>query len=181
MKKKHKTDWSKEELTQLYWTDGKTLQQIGDFFNCSRERIKQVMEQYSIPRRNRWASQEERPHTPHFTSLKDYLLRGKDSTATMRKFMPNNLACNECGNTKHINIHHIVYPARGEKDIQILCTSCHFIKHRTGISYIQQIDIYNAYSSGVTTIALTEEYHCSPSLIYKIVAKIKNGCPTLKR
>jgi len=179
--KKQKTDWSKEELKCLYWDEGKTLQQIGDLFGVTRERIKQVMEQYSIPRRDKWASQDERPHTPPFQNLEDYLARGKDCIPTMRRFMPANLVCSECGSKKHIHIHHIQYPARALEDIQILCNSCHFIKHRSGINYIQQIDIYNAYSSGVTTIKLSEQYNCSRILIYKIIAKIKNGYHSLKR
>ena len=171
---KHRA-WDKEELTRLYWTDGKTLQQIANLFGCSRECIKQVMERHSIPRRDRWRSQEQRPHKLPFKNLSDYLARGKDCIPTMRKFLPNNLVCAECGSRKHIHVHHIKYPAREEKDIQILCKSCHFIKHRLNINYVQQIDIYNSYVSGVSTLQLSQQYHCSRITIYKIISKIKNG------
>lgn len=173
--KKQKKDWDKEELTQLYWAEGKTLQEIGNLFSVTRERVKQVMERLSIPRRNSWASQDERPHTPPFQSLEDYLLRGKDHPSTMRRFLPSNLVCSECQSNRHIHIHHIKYPARELADIQILCKSCHFMKHRLGISYIQQIDIYNSYISGIPTNQLSQQYHCSRVNIYKIISKIKNG------
>jgi DNA-binding CsgD family transcriptional regulator len=173
MKKKHKKDWSKDELIQLYTIEGKTLQQIGDLYGVTRERVKQVMERYSIPRRDRFSCQKDAPHRLPFKNLSDYLARGKDHRQTMRKFLPEILLCAECQSDKNIHIHHIIYPARGLKDIQLLCKSCHFIKHRNGISYIHQIDIYNSYVSGVTTMQLSEEYDCARVTIYKIIAKIK--------
>ena len=173
--KKQKADWDKEELTRLYWTENKTLQQIGDLYGVARERVKQVMERYSIPRRRLWARQQRRPHTPHFKSLSDYLARGKDNRITIHRFLPKNIACAECGSKKHLHIHHKIYPAREEKDIQILCSSCHHIKHKLGITYVQQIDIYNAYVSGIPTNQLSKQYNCSRDNIYKIISKIKKG------
>lgn len=173
--KKQKADWNKEELNRLYWAEDKSLQQIGDLFGVTRERIKQVMERFSIPRKKGWAHQKHRPHRIPFKNLEDYLARGKDNTETMRKFLPANIACAECGRKIHLHIHHINYPARVENDIQILCKSCHFIKHRLGINYVQQIDIYKSYVSGVSTLQLSQQYHCSRPLIYKIISKIKNG------
>ncbi|MBA7579045.1 hypothetical protein ES708_20911 [subsurface metagenome] len=173
--KKQKADWDKEELTHLYWAEDKTLQQIGNLFGVTRERVKQVMERFSIPRKKTWARQQHRPHTPHFTSLSDYLARGKDSNITMRRFLPKNISCAECGSREHFHIHHINYPARFLSDIQILCPACHRLKHKYGLTYVQQIDIYKSYTSGVPTKQLSEQYHCSRINIYKIISKIKNG------
>lgn len=167
--------WNKEELNRLYWSEDKSLQQIGDLFGVTRERVRQVMERYSIPRKKRVASQEHRPHKLPFKNLYDYLARGKDNRDTLRKFMPKKMACSECGSRKHIKIHHINYPARALNDIQLLCSSCHQIKHRQGISYVQQIDIYMSYVSGIPTNQLSKQYHCSRANIYKIIAKIKTG------
>lgn len=170
-----KIAWDKEELIRLYFTEDKSLQQIGDLFGVTRERVKQVMERYSIPRKKSWARQQHRPHTPHFKSLSDYLARGKDNRDTMHKFLPENIACAECGSSIHPHIHHINYPARAENDIQILCSSCHHIKHNQGINYVQQIDIYSSYVSGVPTNQLSKQYNCSRDTIYKIISKIKHG------
>ncbi len=181
MRRKHrnlKTDWNKEELTRLYWEENKSLQQIGNLFGVTRERVKQVMARLNIPRRKRWACQKPQAHTPHFTSLADYLARGKDNRGTLHRFLPENISCSECKNRIHLHIHHIKYPAREEKDIQILCSSCHQIKHKLGINYIQQIDIYNSHISGVSANELSKQYNCSRITIYKIIAKIKNGWQT---
>ena len=170
-----KVNWNKEELTRLYWTENKSLQQIGDLFGVTRERVNQIMERYSIPRRNYTERQRSRPHKPRFKSLNDYLLNGKGYTRRIHKFLPENIICAECQSKEHIHIHHIRYPAKEVNDIQILCHSCHSIKHRKGITYIQQIDIYIAYISGIPVKQLSEQYHCSRSAIHKIIAKIKNG------
>ena len=42
-----------EELARLYHSDQQTLQQIGDMFGISRERVRQVMEKRGIKRVNR--------------------------------------------------------------------------------------------------------------------------------
>jgi len=173
--KKQKPDWNKEELDHLYWDEGMTLQKIGDLFGVTRERVRQKMRFFSIPSRERRACQFEHPHRRPYANLEDYLARGADRSSVIHRFLPTNIACSECGSKKHIHVHHVIYLARELKDIQILCKSCHFMKHRTGISYIQQIDIYNAYSSGITTLHLSEKYRCSRINIYKIITKIRNS------
>ena len=62
---KQKTEWNKGELTHLYWDEDKTLQEIGDLFGVTRERVKQVMERFSIPRKKSWAHQRHRHHGRH--------------------------------------------------------------------------------------------------------------------
>jgi intein/homing endonuclease len=42
---------SREELKELYWHQDKTLQEIGDSFGVSRERVRQVMERYGVKRK----------------------------------------------------------------------------------------------------------------------------------
>ena len=175
--------WDKEELERLYWTDGKSLQEIGVLFGVTRERVNQIMKRFLIPRRDLASRQKNRPHqsNPHFKGLADYLERGKDYTETMRKYLPANISCGECGSRVNIEVHHIKYPAYARNDIQILCKSCHCTKHRKGIGYVQQIDIYNAFSSGISVKQLCDKYHITPRLVYKITAKIKNGYSSLIR
>ena len=43
----------RESLIQLYYGEDQTLQQIGDKYGVTRERIRQRMEQESLPRDNK--------------------------------------------------------------------------------------------------------------------------------
>jgi len=179
MYKKQKTDWSREELNRLYWVEGQSLQQIGDLYGVTKERIKQVMEQFLIPRRKKWGN-HHRPHPLRFKNLSDYLLHGNYNTPTIRKFLPKNLACSECGSRRYLHMHHIIYPAKVWDDIQLLCASCHKMKHIGRMTLIKQIDLYNDYCSGICGRTLAIKYDISKASVYNVIKKIKNGSHTLR-
>jgi len=40
----------RKELARMYYDENMTLQQIGDVFGVTRERVRQVMENYNLPR-----------------------------------------------------------------------------------------------------------------------------------
>ena len=41
---------TKKKISNLYYKQGKTLQEIGDFYGLSRQRIAQLMEGWGLPR-----------------------------------------------------------------------------------------------------------------------------------
>lgn len=170
--------WKKAELAQLYNSGEKSLRDIAEIYNVSYERIRQVMEEFNIARNRK------RKHKYSFfryKSLEDYLANhqqcGKWDTCqyTIKKYLPSNIFCSECGTTKSLIVHHIQYPARRIEDIQILCRSCHRIKHINGMTLAKQIELYDAYNSGVKRRKLTQRYNVSYSTVDKILHKIKNN------
>ena len=176
-------NWSRGKLDILYNKDKKTLQEIGDLYGVSRERIRQVMEEFGLARGSNRSTSERRRDKRVYRTLEEFLGRPDDrQTLTTPAFykLIRNLHCSECGRAKNIHIHHIIYPAIKLEDIQILCASCHYAKHRRGITYMKQIDIYNQYMAGETTIELAGKYQVNPNLIYAILRKIRNGNASLK-
>lgn len=172
--------WNRQKLNNLYNIQGKTLQQIGDIFNVSRERVRQVMNQFNISRTR---------HRHHlvpvrYKELNDYLAnpnkhRAGEDYLILRRLLPN-LACSECGSKKNIHFHHINYPATSQEDIQILCASCHKIKHMKGMTLTKQIDLYIKYRSGIPVPALANEYNISKPCVYMLIKKIRNSQHTYR-
>lgn len=170
--------WNKEELTELYCKKGMTLAEIGKVKGVTRERVRQCMELYKIPR------DKHRPHTivhPRYKSLEDYLYKStaKNPSNFFRKYK-DLFKCAECGSTQHLHFHHIIYPAKSLEDIQPLCCSCHVIKHRGKVSLVQQVDLYLKYQAGATASQLSKEYNISIACCYVIVRKLKNGWHTTR-
>ncbi len=174
--------WNRLELEQLYIKEGKTLAEIGALKGgVSRERIRQVMESLGIPRCHNQSLHPRKKPPPRFNDLTDYLNRGKDCRSTLRLYLPKQVCCTDCGNkNKPLEIHHLHYPASCQNDIQLVCRSCHTIKHRKGITYQKQLDIVFRYEHGAKARALAVEYHVSMGLIDKIVAKLRNNLTTLR-
>lgn len=172
--------WDKEELTELYYTQGKTLEEIGIEKGVTRERVRQCMEHYNIPRRPKKGG--SRKSHPYFRSLEDYLSRSKGSSSGYIKiFFPDNLYCSECGSSKHIHIHHIIYPAKAINDLQILCSSCHKLKHNNKMTLIRQHDLFNDYKTGNYTYkSLALKYNIHLSLVSVIIRKLRNNWHTLR-
>ena len=44
------TIMTKQQLIEMYYEQEMTLQAIGDYFHVTRERVRQVMEKYNLPR-----------------------------------------------------------------------------------------------------------------------------------
>ena len=167
-------------LSSLYYTDGKTLQEIGDLYSISRERVRQLMERWSLPR-----VKTRKRHTTHpkYKNLEEYfnsVVDGKkERTGLLLKFIEKT-RCSECGFGKTLHIHHIRYPATSINDIQILCSSCHMIKHKKGMTYKKQLLLYELHIKGVTYKELAEQFNISFALVGVIIHKIKNGYHTLR-
>ena len=150
-------DWNKEILTRLYWEDGKTLEDIGTIYGVTHQRIAEVMDKFEIPRsRNRTKKSSIVPMELKYKNvdelLKNYPYNRNNGyiAEIILKILPV-VYCAECRidvsklpKIKHrrFHVHHIIYPATSMKDIQILCASCHIIKHRKGITLEKQLDIY---------------------------------------
>ena len=172
--------WNKEELRTLY--EKYTLEEIGLQKGVTRERVRQVMERFGIPRNTLSTRRPSKTYKPRYiyTNLHAFLSQGKkhngqrETTKVLRRFI-STTRCSECGKqSKKINIHHINYPALAREDLQVLCYSCHQIKHRTGINYEQQLLIYEYYKQGVSTIRLAQRFQTCRTTIYTILHKIKD-------
>lgn len=178
-------------MTKLYQDEGKTLQDIGDLFGVSRERVRQVMARFGIPRssfrthKNRY--QSERCDGLQFQTLDEYLQYNAThskvlTTRTVRKYLPDRIQCAEChlmAENKGLNVHHIVYPATTTSDIQILCNSCHKIRHNGKMTFAKQISIHRRYCLGEPARALAASYAVSLTTIYMVIRKIGNNNPSL--
>lgn len=168
---------NKEELARLYYTEGKTLQEIGKIYDLSRERIRQIMESYNLPRDTKKGNilGLGGPKTK-FDSLDDYFSHvkkgGKESRWTLLKFFrPLKKGCEDCGSTINLHIHHLVYPGTLSAHIQILCASCHHSKHRKGTDIERQLEICRKYVVGKTGLQLAKEYNLHKNRIYQILRK----------
>lgn len=167
--------WDKNKLYQLYIVEGKTLQEIGDAFGVTRERVRQKMESFGIERGYHKSPKWFRKRA--YQSLEEYLEnaqnRNGDNSYILRRFISAGV-CSECGRTDaKFHLHHIIYPISSINDIQILCPSCHAIKHRNGVTYASQIDLYNLYLMGIATKELAKKYKIKRITVYKIIEKIR--------
>jgi len=175
-------NWDSDLLQNQYKT--MTLQDIGDYYGVTRERIRQVMEEFGL-RRNKHRQHTRLP-PPRYNNLKEYLERHRvksrwDSLPLATRFLPKDAICSECGSSVSITFHHIVYPAMSEDDVQILCRSCHKIKHNGKMNYIKQISLYNDFNLGLSYRELQVKYNICLALVHKILYKVRNGNGTLKR
>jgi len=181
--------YRRESLYRLYHIDHKTLQEIGDLYDVTRESIRQVFNKLDIltikKRLETFGTHRKSWNVLRYKTLTDYLnstsAKNGFNTQQLKKYFSElELHCSECGSNQNIHFHHIVYPAQSLQDIQILCASCHRIKHHNKFSLVQQIDLYNEYLDGASGVALAIKYSISQALAYKIIHKLKNGWHTLR-
>lgn len=177
-----KQHWNKETLRNLYYTQGLNLRKIGERYGVTRERIRQVMEYYGIPRiTSRVGGMEHKPYKRRYKSAEDYIRFGKGHPQVIRSYLDTtHLMCAECGSERNIHIHHIVYPAKSLEDIQFLCAVCHCLKHRKMISLARQIDLFNDYKKGMSYKKLMAKYDISKATVSIVLTKIKNGWHTYR-
>lgn len=168
---------NKKQLEQLYYKEGKTLQQIGNIYGVTRERVRQIMERFGLPRyksyRNFVGGSKSRFKTidEYFRYIKS---GGEESHNILSKFMvPLKKRCEYCNSIKNLQIHHVKYPAESLDDIKILCCPCHIAEHKKGIGINSQIEIGNKYINGKNGVELANEYNVSRGLIYCILRKRK--------
>lgn len=168
---------NKKELHLLYYIQGKTLQEIGNIYNLSRERIRQIMVSFNLKcRKSGTPFGVSKPRKSSFTSLEDYFdyvkLTGQESRPILIKFLsPFMKRCADCHSTENLHLHHLKYPALSLLDLQVLCASCHLAKHRKGLIYKTQIEICDKYSKGETGTSLAFYYTVTPQTIYNILNK----------
>ncbi|KKL98004.1 hypothetical protein LCGC14_1828790 [marine sediment metagenome] len=169
----------KSRLMDLYYNHGKTLQDIGDEYGITRERVRQLMSKYDLPRLKR---PQRHPRGFLYKTLDEYCAafskRARDNK-TMTRFL-NYVECAECGRSKFLDVHHINYPTMSEDDIQILCKSCHKLKHNDGMTYEKQLLLFAMYKDGVPQKEIMAEFGISQSLVTLIIRKIKKGYKTLR-
>ena len=162
---------SKDELIALYYQEEKTLQEIGNLRGISRERVRQIMEKFYLPRNKKRAGKVK------FQTIEQYLQYIKESgrkeyRGTLVKLVVSDQSfCKECGATANLHVHHLRYPAQSKEDLEILCCSCHCVKHRKGNGVQIQLEICKKYLQGKTGLQLAKEYNISSGPIYNILHK----------
>jgi len=162
------------QLFQLYYEEQMTLQQIGDRFRLTRERIRQIMERLGMPRCK--SHLNAKGGEPKFKTIDEYFKHikngGQESLSILRRFIaPLKKHCKECGSVRRLSMHHRKYPALSLNDIEIFCNSCHMAGHNKGITINIQREIIKKYVNGQETVELAEEYKLSRGLIYRILSK----------
>ncbi len=172
--------WHRETLGRLYNVEGRTLQEIGDMYGVTREYIRQVMTKFNLPRDTRRSGHNAGQPYKSFQEYLDGAPLRKADSVTLQRFY-NKLFCAECGKPRYLQLHHINYPVMKEEDIQILCKSCHKIKHLGKMPYWKQLDLCRKYEAGQSVKTLAEEYDICDATVYKIIHKIKNGLSAQKR
>lgn len=178
---KHK--WDKGNLRELYFEQGKTLQEIGELYGVTKERVCQVMDSYSMPRiRSRATTFGHREYRPRYASLEDYIGGTYEARTDMiRKYLDiDTIRCSECGSSRNIHLHHITYPAKSIEDIQPLCAVCHKLKHIKGMTLIRQMDLFYDYKKGLSYTTLATQYNISKASVNAILRKIRNGWHTTR-
>jgi len=189
-------DWNKEILTKLYWEDSKTLEEIGTIYGVTHQRIAEVMNKLEIPRSRKRTKKSsvirrEIKYKDVDELLKNYPYNRNNGymAGIILKILPV-IHCAECGidisklpKVKHrrFHVHHIIYPATRMKDIQILCASCHKLKHNKKITLEQQLEIYSRHSNGEYYKELAQEYKISVPTVFAIIRKLRNGQHTYRK
>jgi len=173
-----KINWQRDILDNLYNYEGKTLQQIGEIYGVSRERVRQVMKKLDVPyTRKRTIT---RPQLLRYKGLEDYLENHeskKELNETLQRYLEK-LCCSLCDETTNLHIHHIHYPARSPDDLQILCARCHRIIHIHGIDVDTRQKIHDEYAKGESIKALAKHYRVAAVTIYKVIAIVRKGQTT---
>ena len=185
--------WDKEALTKLYHEDKMTLQDIANKFGVTRQRVQQVMWRLRIPRRiaGRGVLHKTKyGNKTRFKSLDEYLLNSAQHNRsrnfdgrTVRKYLPPTLKCAECHHdvpSNEMHIHHIVYPAQSIKDIQVLCRSCHKMRHRGKMTFVKQVSVFGQFMQGASRKELATLYNVTQGTIYSVILKIGNDSPSLR-
>jgi len=165
----------KLQLFELYYEKQMTLQQIGDRFGVTRERIRQIMDRLIMPRYTSYGGSRHRKSK--FKTISEYFKHvknvGKDNYVTLAKFIsPLKKRCKYCNSTKRLHTHHLKYPAESLDDIEMLCCSCHLAEHR-GIRFDNQTEIGDEYLQGKNGVELANQYNVSNGTIYHILRKRK--------
>lgn len=153
----------------MYYAEERTLQEIGDEYGVTRERVRQLMEAYGLPR-----DQRRRGGSLRFLTLGAYfnLIRGglKESAFFLNRLIPKNI-CKECSGTKCLHIHHLRYPAISLDDIQILCAPCHTGKHKKGNGILRQRGMYKDHLAGYSVVEIAKKYNVTTGNIYRFLRK----------
>ncbi len=184
--------WDRDELEKLYYKDKLTLQEIGDKFGITRSRVQQVMRRLKIERRRQRGATHKNSlgRQTRYLTLNDYLKstirnssRHNFASRTVKKYLPEIIPCSECKKliqSHKAHIHHIVYPAVSIDDIQVLCPTCHALKHKGKMTYASQVSVYMEYSSGRPLEYLVSKYNVSYNTIINVIKKIETGCSSLR-
>lgn len=168
---------TKEMLHSFYYEYNMTLQKIGDHNNISRERVRQLMDKYGLPRfKNRTRSVPLKPKFKDLQEYFDYVIKtGKELLPWLRKLI-NVIKCDLCNPDKikvkkNLHRHHIKYPATQRNHILVVCPSCHLALHKKGIIPKTQNEMIKLYNNGMTGKQIAKKYKVNTSLIYYILKK----------
>ena len=178
-----KVNWQRDILDNLYNHEGKTLQQIGEIYGVSRERVRQVMKELDVSYTRKRTRTSPYLNQHRFKDVDDYLKnhRGKSKRESSLQNYLEKLCCSLCGEVTNLHIHHLHYPARSLDDLQILCARCHRIEHVHGIDVNTRQKIHDEYASGESVKSIAKRYKVAAVTIYKVIAIVRKGQTTHRR
>jgi len=169
--------WVKSELEKLYTEEGRTLEEIGEMFGVSKQRVHQVVRGYELHKPPRQHKPRKSLRLRKYNSLDEYFahssIRKKDTSAVLRRLLleERGAKCEVCSTAqKRLHVHHYVYPASKREDVVVLCYACHFSKHgRNILDPLVKLELYTEYLKGVSALVLSRHYQISESSADRIV------------
>jgi len=177
--------WDNQILRRQYIEEGRTLRELAKFYNVSHERVRQKLNDFEIPLRTIGG--------PKFThdkmTLEEFLDKHKDNSfksdwinSIVKRFIPESMMfCSDCGSTKRLHIHHIIYPAHNIDDIMILCCSCHRLRHSPKMNKLQRIRLYNDKINGMSRSNLASKYNIHIHHVDMIIQQMRYNLKTINR
>jgi len=178
---------TEQELCDLYYTQRKTMKEIGHIYGLTKERIRQKMEEYHLKRRSCGPTKGKL----RFKNLEGYLAHirggGRESAASLRRYIkryaPESLThCSKCGGDPPLFVTLAKNPATCLGDIKFLCMSC-WGKPRIKVSEKEQAEICEKYREGITGVELAKKYGVCDATLYKYLyqggVKVKKRCKRL--
>lgn len=162
---------TKEEIHRLYYSEKKSLAEIGKLTGVTKQRMAQLMEEWKYPRRTSgW-----KKHNLKFTDLNLYLEHSKKTgkqshEVLLRLIKPLMQSCENCGSEAKLHIKYFKRPVTSFSDFKILCPVCLFALCRKGIDGLKRKEICSDYERGKVE-NLAKKYGVSPGMIYYILRK----------
>lgn len=160
-----------------------TLREMAKFYGVTHQRVHRVMECMEIKRCS-YRPYKKLSIRTKYPTLESYLTNHKSySNSLLLSYFPDELRiCSDCKiPTERLYFHHLIYPAKEEPDLVILCPSCHKLRHNGKMNLVKQVSLWNDWQRGITCKELASKYEVSGNTVEKILTKIRNHRHTYRK
>jgi len=165
--------WQKDELVELYIKQGKNLAEIADIKGTSRERVRQVIKKLGIASKGHYVATRFKGKRK-YSDIEAYFQTGKDRSHMLHALLlPEMLFCCQCGSRESLHVHHLFYPALSLSDIQVLCASCHRLRHNGLLTYQQLLELVVDRIQGMSYKELSLKYNISLATLTKTIQRMR--------